>query len=130
MVREIAAHRRHDSMAAFIDTTHECEQVNGRLEASREEAGAGEEEVTQGGRLKVEDVGRRPSAFEDLEIEMGEDGADEESLRCGNGSIERRCACEECLKLCGSQGRGSGETVIEECADREMGWGDEPDQPT
>jgi len=91
-MREVAAYGRYDHCSAFVYTTHDCKEVDGGFEASREKAGAGEEEVTDGGRLEVEDVGGRASAFQDFEIEVGEDGADEESLRSGDGGVERGCA--------------------------------------
>lgn len=88
MVREVAAYGWDDGCSAFVYTAHDCEEVDGGFEASGEEAGAGEEKVADGGGLEVEDIGGRASAFQDLEIEMGEDGADEESLGSGDGGVE------------------------------------------
>lgn len=126
---EIAAYGRHDGGPAFVYTAHDCKEVDGGFEASGEQAGAGEEEVADGGRLEVEDIGGRSSTFQDLEIEVGEDGADEESLRSWDGGVEGRCAGQEGLELAGGGGRGGGEAVIEEGANRKMGWGDQSDQP-
>lgn len=130
VMREIAAHGRHDGCPAFVYTAHDCKKVDGGFEASREQAGAGEEEVADGGRLEVENIGGRSSALQDLEIEVGEDGADEESLRSWDGGVEGRCACQEGLELAGGGGRGGRETMIEEGANWKMGWGNQSDQPT
>jgi hypothetical protein len=89
---EVAAYGRHDRCSAFVYTAHDCKQVDGGFEASREKAGACEEEVADGGGLEVEHVGGRSSTFQDFEIEVGEDGADEESLRSGDGGVEGRCS--------------------------------------
>jgi len=92
VMREIAAYGWHDRCSAFVYTAHDCKQVDGGFEASREKAGACEEKVADGGGLEVEYVGGRSSAFQDFEIEVGEDGADEESLRSGDGGVEGRCS--------------------------------------
>lgn len=68
VMREVTAYGGYDRCSAFVYTAHDREKVDGGFEASREKAGAGEEEVADGGRLEVEDVGRRSSAFQDLEI--------------------------------------------------------------
>lgn len=92
VMREVAAYGRHDRCSAFVYTAHDCKQVDGGFEASREKAGACEEEVADRGRLEVEHVGGRSSAFQDFEIKVGEDGAYEESLRSGDGGVEGRCS--------------------------------------
>ena len=79
--------------------------------------------------MEVEDIGGRSSAFQDLKIEVGEDGADEESLRSGDGGVEGRCSGQEGLEFGGSEGSGGRKAVIEECANGKMGWGNESDQP-
>lgn len=54
VVREVGYDGGEDSGAGFVDAADDGEEVDCRLEAAGEEAGAGEEEVADGGGLEVE----------------------------------------------------------------------------
>ena len=92
VVREVAADGGEDGGFGLVDAAHDGEEVDGGFEGAGEEAGAGEEEVADGGGLEVEGRGRGSVALEDLEVQVREDGADEHRLRGRDRVVEGRGA--------------------------------------
>ena len=66
VVGEVAGDGGEDGGAGFVDVADDGEEVDGGFEAAGEESCSGEEEVADGGGLKVEGRAGGTSAFEDF----------------------------------------------------------------
>ena len=79
MVRKHAVYHRED-FYAFTNASHNAEEVDCGFETASEEARAGEEKVTNGGRGKVEGVVGRAGTLKDLLVEVKQVGAEKFAL--------------------------------------------------
>ena len=79
VVAEHAVYHRVDSYA-FWDATDDTEEVDCAFEIAREQTRSGKEQITDGGRGKIESIGRACS-FENLEVQMEKCSSDKFSLR-------------------------------------------------
>lgn len=77
-----------DDLYVFADASHDTEEVNRGFKATREEAGAGEEEVADRSGGEIEGIMGRASAFEDLLVEVKEGGPEKFALGSGDWSPE------------------------------------------
>ncbi|KAL8942976.1 MAG: hypothetical protein Q9216_001332 [Gyalolechia sp. 2 TL-2023] len=118
---EIRDDGREDGGAGFVHATDDGEEVDCGFEASGEETGAGEEEIADGGGLKIERRTWGAGAFKDFEVQVGEDRADEEGLRCRDGAVQGRREVEEGEKLGGGGSWGRRKTMVEEMKDTSIG---------
>lgn len=105
----------------LVDFADGCKEIDGCFEAAGKQTSAGEEEVADGSGLEVESRARGTCSFQDFELEVGEDGADEKCLSCRDGLIERGCEIEEGEEFSGCFCGGGGEAVVEEIVDCGIG---------
>ena len=89
VMAEVAVDRRQH-LHTFRHTGDGAEQIDTGLETAREQAGAAQEHVADGGRLEVEDVARRTGPFDDLEVEVVQERPDHLLLRGRDVVPERR----------------------------------------